>query len=148
MYYTIQCIMPCYKVFISLLRGFHALSFPEFRAPKAEWKLKLLRGPAWRHPRSSSWSPSRLTFGCFDSMEVKSRFVLKMTLRILTESIYYTLSTVAWDILDLIDFTMSLIFLLLGMIYIAKVSHFHFLDIGIIGERRSICTTRYSVVSR
>ena len=26
--------MPCYKVFISLLRGFHALSFPEFRATK------------------------------------------------------------------------------------------------------------------
>ena len=40
---------------------------------------------------------------------------------------------------------MNLIILLLGIIYIAKVSHFHFLDIGIIGKRRSICTTRYSV---
>ena len=34
MYYTIQRIMPCYKVLISLLRGSHALSFPEFRATK------------------------------------------------------------------------------------------------------------------
>ena len=106
--------------------------------------LWLLRGPAWRHPRWSSWSPLRPTLGCFDSMEARSRFVLKMAFWILTKNTYDTLSTVAWDLLDLIDFTMNLIFLLLGMIYIAKVSHFHFLDIGIIGKRRSICTTRYS----
>ena len=78
--YILQCTIQynalCYKVFISLLRGFHALSFPEFR-------------------RWSSWSPSRLTFGCFDSMEVKSRFALKMAFWILTKNIYYTLSTVA-----------------------------------------------------
>ena len=47
--------------------------------------LWLLRGPAWRHPRWSSWSPLRPTFGCFDSMEARSRFVLKMAFWILTK---------------------------------------------------------------
>ena len=112
--------MPCYKVLISLMRGYHALSFPEFQATKAEWKLKkrlaclfgwcssnffwtkwTLTIEKWKyvgqchfrieskHQRWSSWSPSRPTFGCFDSMEVKSRFVLKMAFWILTKIYIY-----------------------------------------------------------
>ena len=82
---------------------------------------------------SSFWG---CDFSCFDSMEVKSKF--KWRFEFWQKYIYDTLSTVAWGLLDMIDFTINLICLLLGMIYIAKVSHFHFLDIGIIGIRRSI----------
>ena len=107
--------------------------------------LWLLRGPAWRHPRWSSWSPLRPTLGCFDSMEARSRFVLKRGVLNFDNKIYMILYQqlpeiyLIWSISQWIWFL-----LLLGMIYIAKVSHFHFLDIGILGKRRSICTTRYS----
>ena len=47
-----------------------------------------------KHQRWSSWSPSRPTFGCFDSMEVKSRFVLKMAFWILTKKyIWYSFNS-------------------------------------------------------
>ena len=47
-----------------------------------------------KHQRWSSWSPSRPTFGCFDSMEVKSRFVLKMAFWILTKIyIWYSINS-------------------------------------------------------
>ena len=108
--------------------------------------LWLLRGPAWRHPRWSSWSPLRPTFGCFDSMEARSRFVLKMAFWIFTKIyIWYSINSClrfTWSdqFHNEFDFCCCL-----GWFTLQKCRISTFWILEFLEKRRSICWTARSI---